>query len=301
MKQLVLFIILICIFVGCVEDFNLKFQDAEPRLVVEGWVTNKPGPYYILLTKSKIGTFAIPDQSYINNAEIVKDAIVVISDDSGQIDTLKFIQANDNSNSRDKWFHEYYKTSRLIGIPNHTYFLKIRVWGKEFEASAYMPPVPEIDSLRYSIKTAEKDGDQYYIPLLNFKEPQGTENYYLVQLKNDFSPYSSVNTAIWQYSIFSDTHMKPYVSNLNISLGTNPRGITYPKYQDGDSIYVALSSLTKEGYNYYKALLEQFENDGGAYKPTPSSPQGNISNGALGLFRASAVSEKRTKIYRTSN
>ncbi len=301
MKQLVIFIILLFIFAGCVEDFDLKLQNADPRLVVEGWITNKPGPYYILLTKSKIGAFATPDQSYFNNAELVKDASVVISDDSGQIDTLKFIQANDNSDSRDKWFHGYYKTSKLKGIANHTYFLKIKVWEKEFNATAYMPPVPEIDSLRYSMKTAEKDGTQYYIPLINFKEPQGIENYYLVQLKNEFSPYLVVNSAIWQYSIFSDIHMNPYVSNLNINLGTNPRGITYRIFQEGDSIYAALSSLTKEGYNYYKTLLEQFKNDGGAYKPTPTSPQGNISNGGLGLFRASAVSEKRIKIPIVSN
>lgn len=301
MKQFVLVILLLFIFVGCVEDFYLKLQNADPRLVVEGWITNKPGPYYILLTKSKIGAFATPDQSYINNSELVKDASVIISDDSGQIDTLKFIQANDNSDPRDKWFHGYYKTSKLKGIPSHTYVLKIKVWGKEFEASAYMPPVPEIDSLRYSMKIAEKDGAQYYVPLLNFKEPQGTQDYYLVQLKNEFSPYLVVNTAIWQYSIFSDILMNPYVSNLNISLGTNPRGITYPIYHEGDSIYVALSSLTKEGYYYYKAILEQFENDGGAYKPTPTSPPGNIRNGGLGLFRASAVSEKKIKIHRTSN
>ena len=89
---------------------------------------------------------------------------------------------------------------------------------------------------------------------------------------------------------------------LKVSRGATPRGIDfYPVYWEGDSTYLALSSLTKESYNYYKALLDQFENDGGAYKPTPASPQGNISNGGLGLFRASVVSEKRTKIPRTTN
>lgn len=287
---------LLSILVSCVEDFDLKLQNADPRLVVEGWITNKPGPYYIRLTKSKIGTFASQDQNYFENVEFVKGAVVIISDDHGQIDTLRFIQPNDNSDPRDKWFRGYYKTSKLIGIPDHTYFLKIKVWEKEFKASAYMPIVPEIDSLRYSMKISEKDGDKYYVPLISFKEPQGIENYYLAQLKNDFSSHLVVNTSIWQYSIFSDAHMTPYVSNLNIGLGNNPRGITYPIYHNGDSIYVALSSLTKEGYDYYKALMEQFENDGGAYKPTPASPPTNISNGGLGLFRASAISEKRTKI-----
>ncbi|HAH25066.1 MAG TPA: hypothetical protein DCL77_15140 [Prolixibacteraceae bacterium] len=301
MRHYILFIITLFLFTGCVEDFDLKLQNTDPRLVVEGLITNKPGPYYISLTKSKTGTFTVLNYNYINNAELVRDATVIISDDFGQLDTLKLIQINDNSNSRDKWFKGSYKTSKLIGIPGHTYSLKIKVWNKEFKALSYMPPVPDIDSLRYFMKTAEKDGQEYYIPLLNFKEPQGIDNYYLVQLKDEFSLSLIVNTYIWQYSIFSDIHLKPYVSNLNISLGANPRGITYPHYWEGDSIYVALSSLSKEAYIYYKALLDQFENDGGAYKPTPTSPLGNISNGGLGLFRASAFSEKRTKIQKTSN
>jgi hypothetical protein len=45
-------------------------------------------------------------------------------------------------------------------------------------------------------------------------------------------------------------------------------------------------------------LLKQFKNDGGAYQPSPSSPPTNMSNGALGYFRASAIIEKRLKIPR---
>ena len=53
--------------------------------------------------------------------------------------------------------------------------------------------------------------------------------------------------------------------------------------------WVSLFSLTYEAYLYYKALLSQFENDGGTFKPSPASPPSNISNGALGIFRASAL------------
>ena len=65
---------------------------------------------------------------------------------------------------------------------------------------------------------------------------------------------------------------------------------------EGDSIYIGLSSLTIEAFQFYKALLQQFKNDGGAFQPAPGSPPTNMSNGALGYFRASALSEKRTKI-----
>lgn len=328
MKRIAYFIISLFFLSGCIEDYDIKLPDAESRLVVEGLITNQPGPYYIHLTKSKIGSFTSPDEEYTDNAESIIDAMVIISDDSNQVDTLKLIDFDVKEYKYDYRFgyfklllNEYgelidtlflkdpsefnhrgfYKTSRLKGISGHTYFVKIIHNDKIYESSAYMPPVPEIDSIGYFKKIMEKDGQEFFIPLLYFKEPQMMDNYYLIQLSDDVSLRSGYGSSNWPFSILSDNFLAPYVSGLNISLGTNPRGIEYPFYMEGDSIYLALSSLTKEGFNYYKALLEQFANDGGAYKPTPASPIGNISNGGLGLFRASSISQKRTYIQRTSN
>lgn len=328
MKRIAYFIISLFFLTGCIEDYDLKLPDAESRLVVEGLITNQPGPYYIHLTKSKIGYFTSPDEEYTDNSEPIMDAMVIITDDSNQVDTLKLVDFDIKEYKYDYRFgyfklllNEYgelvdtlflkdpsgfnhrgfYKASRLKGISGHTYFMKIIHNDKIYESSAYMPPVPEIDSIGYLKKIMEKDGQEFFIPLMYFKEPQMIDNYYLIQLSDDISLRSGYGSSNWPFSIFSDDFLEPYVSGLNISLGTNPRGIEYPFYMEGDSIYVALSSLTKEGFNYYKALLEQFGNDGGAYKPTPASPLGNISNGGLGSFRASSVSEGRTCIKRTSN
>ena len=293
---------------GCVEDFDFKLKEAEPHLVVEGLVTNQTGPYYVRLTKSTprgVTSFNNNSSNQTDNAEPIEDATVIISDDYNQIDTLRLYKF-DNSNGNYIWdsFNQgFYKTTHLKGIPEHTYNLKIISEGKEYLASAYMPPVPEIDSLGYFLKKSELIGkSDYYIPLLYFKEPQETVNYYLIQLHKDLQLriYSSVQ--LWQFSILSDKLLQPYVNGLNVSRGATPRGIdNLPVYWEGDSIYVALNSLTKEAYNYYKVLLDQFDSDGGTYKPTPASPPGNISNGGLGLFRASAVSENGTYIPRTSN
>ncbi|HAH24564.1 MAG TPA: hypothetical protein DCL77_12575 [Prolixibacteraceae bacterium] len=300
MKRIVLFLILSILLLGCVEDFNLKLKDAEPRLVVEGLITNKPGPYYVRLTKSiPGGVSSNTNLSYsTDNAEPVVDATVIITDDLNNADTLKAYKSAD---SKEIYYNQgFYETTKLKGIPGHTYHLWVIDEGNEYTASAYMSIVPEIDSIGYVKKISEKDGQEFYVPLISFKEPQGIDNYYLIQLKEDFYSRIYSSRQEWKFSILSDTYLNPYVSNLNISTGANPRSFQYWSYKEGDSIYVALNSLTKEAYNYYKVLLDQFENDGGAYKPTPSSPPTNISNGGLGLFRASAVSEKRTKIPSTN-
>lgn len=303
MKKNTLLLLLIISVLGCVEDFDFKLQKAEPRLVVEGLVTNQKGPYYVRLTKSMPGGLTtINRNSWLptDNAQPVKNATVTITDDNEQCDTLNYTIINlyGSEYGEDNFNQGFYATQKLQGIPGHTYTLKIKCKGKEYGASAFMPPVPKIDSLSYYLKKCEIVGkSDYYIPLLYFKEPQDTVNYYLFQLHEDLQSRIFSSVQLWQFSVLSDAYLEPYVNGLNISRGATPRGIDFlPVYWEGDSIYVALSSLTKEAYHFYKNLIDQFENDGGAYKPTPASPPGNISNGGLGFFRASAISEARTYI-----
>ncbi len=328
MKNILIFIALAITLSGCTEDFNLKLPDAEPLLVVDGLISNRPGPYYIQLTKSKVGDMAMIEASNKEVINPVSDAIVIISDDRGEIDTLKYISWDENDYSYDYQTGEsfkiitdqsgntidtifitdpyyfnnrgIYKTSHLKGIPGTTYFLNIKYNEKEYSASAFMPPVPEIDSVGYVLKKSEVVGkSDKYFPLLYFQEPQEVKNYYLIQLVSEIGAHSGWGISVWQFSILSDTYLEPYVNGLNVSTGVSASGENYyPTYMEGDSIYIALNSLTKEAYNYYKVLLDQFDNDGGTYKPTPASPPTNISNGGLGFFRASAVSESGTRISR---
>jgi len=71
---------------------------------------------------------------------------------------------------------------------------------------------------------------------------------------------------------------------------------SYPRLDD--EYRIRMYSITEEGYNYYKALIAQFKNDGGTYSPAPASPPTNIDNGGLGFFRASAVNVIRGKMPR---
>lgn len=317
-------LVLISIYIySCVEEFNLNIGDFESRLVVEGVVTNKPGPYYIRLTKSNTGAFIKPDNSYTDNAEPVMNALIIISDNVDQVDTLIPIDVNieeyqygldslyvyykftyDSFGNiidtiilpdRSEFRHDrgYYKTTHLAGIPERTYYLTIIAEDYEYHAAAYMPSIPQIDSIGYYKNILEKDGSEYYIPLLYFKEPQGVDNYYLIQLIDEESSRAVSAKFTWEFSILSDEYLKPYVNGLNVDDGVSPEGYDFYTYFYGNEIHITMSSLTQEAYNYYKNLLDQFENDGGAYKPTPASPPTNISNGGLGFFRASAVVEKK--------
>ncbi len=326
MKKTIAIYLFMFFLSGCVEEFDLDLDQAEPRLVVEGLITNQPGPYYIRLTESHTGGLIKTDHSPtgVDSAKAVMNAQIIIYDDAGQIDTLVPIDVDINEYDYDplggyyklvydnagniidtlfltdpsEFRHDrgFYKTQHFVGIPGRTYFITIRLKGKEYIASDYMHPIPDIDSLGYMKKIREKDGQEYYIPLLYFSEPQGIDNFYLIQLDNEVFSRGWPAAFSWRFSILSDEYLQPYVNGLNVSLGENPGGIEYDYYWQGATIYLALSSLSKNAYEFYRSLLQQFKNDGGAYKPCPASPPTNISNGGLGYFRASAISESEVQI-----
>jgi len=325
MRKLFVLCLIVISFSGCIEDYDLYRDEIVPRVVVEGLVSNKPGPYYIRLTKSQTESFNGTTSFDGDNAIAVKGAQVIITDNMNQIDTLIPVDVNldeytldrfgyykllydGDGNFIDTLFLEdpaefnydrgFYKTQHLVGIPGRTYFLKVLSEGKEYQAQDFMQSVPEIDSVNFIKKAPEPGKSPIVTPLLYFSEPQNIKNYYLIQLNEEISIRSYSAGILWQFSILSDEFLQPYVNGLNINQGETPRSVEYPIFQEGDSFYIALSSITKNAYEYYKILLKQFKNDGGAFQPSPGSPPTNISNGALGYFRASAISEKRVKIPR---
>jgi hypothetical protein len=321
--SLAVFSVFFLFVTGCIQEFDLKTKDAVSRVVVEATITNKPGPYIVRLTKSHSGKYVDPDYSNIDNAEAIVNATVILIDNTGVTDTLKPMYFNpdeyewsfalglykflrdDFGNVIDtvywkfptEFTHDrgFYMTSSIEGIPGRTYYLKVIAEGIEYTASSSMPQVPVIDSVGLIRKVSDKDGQVYYIPTIYFREPQGITNFYLVQLSPD-ELVRTFSDAVWPFFIFSDEYLEPYVNGLNLGAGQTLRNDDFTWFFGGDSVYVGLSSLTREGYDYYSSLIRQFKNDGGVYQPAPSSPPTNLSNGALGFFRTSAISESGIRI-----
>lgn len=309
--------------VGCAKDFKIDMEKTAPLYVIEGRVSNLRGPYYIRITKStNLLQMDNGATRRIDSAEPVKDALVVIADDRGVTDTLipsksmsvvpRYTYDYRNGvidSSLGPFFSNYYtndrgyyETTKLTGQPGHNYHLTVRIGNSAFHASAYMPPVPTLDSAVIKETVVDPYGTKGYLPFVWFKEPDNENNYYLFQYNNiDYYPYDISNEAYWYSMIFpfyvlDDKTMPQYVEDLGI------RVITSDQYRFTDSYpylskpkeptQVRLSSLTKEAYDYINVLGKQFENDGNIYKPVPASAKGNISGNALGFFWATHVSDK---------
>ena len=111
----VCFYLLLMAFYGltsCQKVISIDLNSASPQLVVEANVSNKPGPYFVKLSNTV-------NFSEITGVPAVTGAIVVISDSSGQSETL-----NEVSNG-------IYRSRTLRGTPGHKYTLTVKTGGPQ--------------------------------------------------------------------------------------------------------------------------------------------------------------------------
>lgn len=278
------------VFLGtaCTEDFQFQFEDQKPLLVVDGKITNQSGPYYVRLTES-INEVIPPNYSgtSIEVSKPIINAVVTLSDDVGNSELLKYIGHKEGVYPEEEG---WYIAETIEGVSGRTYTLSI-VWeGQTYIATDKMEKVPPIEKVSFRTKHLESKNEDVSIPLIFFNEPQGIRNYYLL--------YYSVNGYIgsnrkWAFSIINDKYLEAYVNGLEMDDGQSPSGRDfYSNIDEGASVMVNLESLSEPAYQFYEGLIDQFDSDGGAFSSAPASPPSNISGGALGYFRASAVSVK---------
>jgi len=310
LKNSLFLLFLFTILSSCSEEFNIKVLDYSDKVVLEGAITNEEGPYFFKLSLSQ-------DLSIKKERLGIKDAFIVISDNIGIVDTLK--QLPTYIQRHPKWLYYFisikkysgvidtirliggdttylrgiYYTTKIQGKPGNKYSLKIIYKNSVIQAAEEMPNVPVIDSVQFREQFLEKDGQNYFVPFLFFKEPKDQTNFYMFNFGSD-NLYNLIygTSHVWNFSILNDTYLTDYVSGFNLDDGASPVGQEdFFYFNQGDKSKIRMLSLSENAYNYYEALLKQFENDGGAYSPTPASPPTNLTGNALGYFRASAVSE----------
>jgi len=266
--QIVLSILSVIVFSGCQKVINVDLNEAAPRIVIEGVINDRRGPYTVMISKSG---------SYFNQPVLppVSGAVVIITDSSGTIDTLKEVNPG------------VYLTSKTRGIPGRTYNLKVISESQEYSGTSTMFSHVNIDSL-----TLVKEESQHFIFGGNnqndthleihcfFRDPDEKNFYRMRVFKND-----SINTE--NYRLFDDQYTNGEEIELRVARATF-----------GDRFRIELLSLDKQTYEYYRTLEDLlFSNP--VFGSTPANPENNLSNGALGYFGAYAVSSRTVTITDT--
>lgn len=263
MKNIIFIILSLFLLTSCEKEIDLDLDDRSGNIVIEGNITNQAGPYTVRITKSVAFT-----QS--NQYPAVTGAQVVLSDNTGQTETLQYV-GNGN-----------YITTAFAGVTGRTYTLKIQAEGKQYTAQSTMPEVVNLDSLMQDSFTF--GGETTYTLLPVFTDPAALGNRYLFNFTiNSMSKKT--------FEVFSDNINNGLVNQRSLFLPTEDTDDdpTDHKVVPGDTVYVEMQSIDHTIFTYYSALLE-ISGDGGGV--TPSNPPSNINNGALGYFSAHTVQKK---------
>lgn len=257
------FLLLALFASSCMEVTDIPVEHEEPKLVVDGGVFNGDGPFYIHLQKSTNLNSSSPD--------FVENASVTISDNKGQFDVLQY-----EGEGR-------YRTNSLQGIPGNTYDLTIDHEGEQFEAHATMPEVPDVESIttKYYEKSVFRE-EGYYIGLhgLDLKVPRG---YYRALVYKNDSLYNPLGISDVFITLLNED--QEYVNMLELPFN----------FKLGENIDVHIIRIEQAAYEYYIRLSLSFSSSG-VIEQAPVNPVSNLSNGALGLFKAQAIKKEAVVI-----
>lgn len=240
---------------SCTKVVDIDLNKSNPQYIIEGEVTDAETAQVIHITRSV-------NFSDDNQFPGVTNAVVIISDDTGNRDTLLQDQPG------------YYKTDKIKGVPGRKYDLEILIDNHRFHASSRMPEPVLIDTV--TMVERSSFGKQIIAPVVSFHEPKGTGHYYYFMV---YRNHHRVKTIYIDSDQANDgSIVERFLQDADSS------------YNSGDKVCVDLQSITKEMYEYYFSLQQTI----GQSSATPANPVTNISGGnALGYFSAHATDRRK--------
>jgi hypothetical protein len=253
-------VLLAFLLASCEKVIVIDLNSKEPQIVIEGNISNQPGPYKVILTQT-----ANYDES--NNFPAVSGAMVTIRDDSGNSELL----AETSSGT--------YTTSTIQGTPGRSYTLKVTANGAEYQATSIMPAPVSIDALSVVTEKNSKGNDKTIY--VGFTDPAGIANYYR---------FIKIINGIAQTSIFVEDDLLQDGNTINHPLLSHGQDETSIK--TGDNVTIVLQTIDKKVYDYFRTLLQLSSGGLINQSTSPANPLTNISNNTLGYYNACSVTSK---------
>ncbi|MDP4131464.1 MAG: DUF4249 domain-containing protein [Bacteroidota bacterium] len=252
-----------CLFYSCKKTVVLNLDQAPSQIIIQGEVTNEPGPYNVTINQSV-------DFYADNTFPAVSGAIVRITDNEGATDLLTETSPG------------VYSTLLFQGKPGNTYTLSVSVQDKNYVAVSTMPFPVLMDSVTF--ETSNGFGQQQISAVVNFQDPAGIKNYYqFVEYKNG-QQYTK-NNFVFDDRLSDGKYIVSSLRNDSAYLKT------------GDQVEVKMYSIDAPAYNYLFQLNQS--SGSGAFNNTasPANPASNISNDAFGYFSAHTTQSRRITVY----
>jgi len=270
--------ILVLLLEQCTEKIDIKLGNNQPRLVVEGMITNEAKVHTIQLSTTT-------DYFYTKVAPAVTQANVTINDGTT---TITLIENPANSGI-------YVTTANYIGIPGVKYTLNIELKNAingqtVFTTSEVMPMAYNPDSIKMNYR-AEWGKQGFWETQLYIQDPPGDNFYSFRGYRNDTLVTDTLNqVGISDDKFFNDNYIRG-MSTINWNQDHKSE-----KLNVGDKITLQVGSITKEYYTFLDEIKLEVEPKNPLFSGPSANVSTNISNGGFGYFAVCAVSYSSTTI-----
>jgi len=265
MKTYIVILLATLFCASCEKEISIDLNSSNPQLVIEGNISDAPGPYSVKLSKTV-------NFSSTNIYPPVRGAFITISDNTGIIDTLTEVEPG------------LYKTHTIVGTEGNTYILKVMTEGKQYDAISTMPKKIPLDSIQFD----------------PFSDPGSSDKKVFSIVPLYYDPIEMGDCYRFFFSVNGVADKTYQVSNDNVGNGTlnqQPFWSDNLEYLSGDTVNVTMFCIDVNTYNYYYTL-SQISESGPGGGATPSNPPNNITgNKALGVFSA-YTTQTKTAIIR---
>lgn len=250
-------------FYSCQKTVQLDLKTAPAQIVIQGEITDGPGPYTITINQS---TAFYADNTF----PPISGAVVKISDDQGVTDSLTESTPG------------VYSTHAIQGSPGHTYTLSVTAQNKQYTGASTMPAPVILDSITFQHTSGF--GSTRITAVPNYQDPAGIKNYY------QFIEYINGKQFTKNIFVFDDRLSDgKYISR---NLRTDSSYITI-----GDQLEVKMYCIDENVYNYFYQLDQSSGSGAFDASASPANPSSNINNGAYGYFSAHTVQSKKVTAY----
>ena len=266
-------------FTSCEKVISVDLSEGKKQLVVDGFLTDEPGPQTIHLSVT---------QPYFDNTTPPPAIGAVLKVISSQGDTFSFA---DNTNiGAYTWPGNPTDTLCKTGL---SYTLNISYMGSTYTSSSKVNPVPPIDSLTFTPNTDVSGKQNGYVAQFFATDFKKQDDYYWVKYyRNDtlFSDPSSllvsINGAIFAPGADGFQFIVPVRAGINDR--SNP-------YLLGQTVKVEVLSISADTWQFFGQAKTQMTN-AGLFATPPANVITNITKTSgdgispIGWFCTSALS-----------
>jgi hypothetical protein len=266
---------------SCVTEFQPDRVSIPPSLVVEGIITDQPGPYQVKLTRTA-------DFSYTSLNLLETGATVTISDDQGHQELLK-----------EQSPGGIYLTSSMQGVAGRTYKVTIKTrTGEQYESAPELlkagPPIDRLYSeYRYDRSESNNGKANGWDVYVDTKDPETTGDFYRWEWTHyEFTDVCQTITVKGQNAVSGlpcCTNCwditRCYINCINIISDVAINGNTISRqfiqripYNASTRYYLEVTQqrLSKNLYEFFKTTQQQVINTGGLFDAAPGSISGNL-------------------------